>query len=343
MEALKRLIPFVIAALSLSSCLKEDAWCPTMFVSFKMQDQFLTGDYDTRVRNEVLLYVFKDDKVVSSMTIPHASISGGKYFPIVKTEQISGDIKLVAWAVAPGETETGSPAGTPLAVHHTYQHPEYVPGAAYSASKLAHTPIAGTSNFAPHHHERYLGVLSVSAESLANEESHHDIIMAPAPARIIVNLYDPHNQIAALEAQEQTIVNPYLIVEGGMSEMHLGNPDLGRTGHTGNGTAAPVYADMSAPPGTRANGPLIFTSGMVGVLPSLPGASLTVRVKFMERDIVLTINQSNTSSNFTALHSGDRIIFDYELPADFAGTPDPPANFDITVNDWVGRIVDGVI
>ena len=60
-KALKRIILILCTALVLSSCIKEDTHCPVMYLSFHMEDEFVPGDYDSRIGHEVRLYIFKDD------------------------------------------------------------------------------------------------------------------------------------------------------------------------------------------------------------------------------------------------------------------------------------------
>jgi len=308
-----------------------------MLVSFKMEDKFLAGDYDSRVHNDVVLYIFKDDRMVRSLSIPYSSIAGGKYYPVAKTQEMSGNVTLVAWAVKSGETDTAT--GAPLTVHHDYQHPEYKAGDDYSSRYLAHSPLAGTEYYSPQHHERYLGVLAASAETMADENSRHDIIMAPAPGRVLVNIYDPLDQLGRYREQGGTLGQEHMVVEGGMSNMRLGSPSQGRHGHTGYGSAAAVYAALYQPEPTRAAGPLIFSSGMVGVLPSANATSLTVRVSIMEREVVLKISSSDHSF-FEPLRSGDVIQFDYELPEGFIEDPVLPTKFDVWINGWKHLVVN---
>jgi hypothetical protein len=315
-----------------------------MRVSFKMEDQFLAGDYDSRVRNDVLLYIFNEDKMVYSRTIPYAAVSGGKYYDIRKTdEMLGGNLKLVAWAVRPDETETGT--DTPLTVHHAYQHPEYAAGSDYQSHYMAHTPHTAAGFHAPHHHERYMGTLTVTQEEMTDEASRHDVIMTPAPGRIAVNIHDPHGRLAVLEADGGSVGQPYVVIEGGMTQMALGDPDLGRTGRVGSGSASRVRANLNAHDATSQTDDIVFASGMVGVLPSAANTpSLTAHV-FVQQDgldneiATLTITADNTAQHFTALHSGDYIQFDFDLPETIF-EPDPTGTqFYVTINGWVLRIV----
>ncbi len=121
---MKRLIPLIIAAMSLSSCLREDSWCPLMHMSFEMEDEFLEGDYDSRVQNDVLLYIFKDDKLAYTHLIPYESIAGGAEYTVDKTRELTGDLKFVAWAVKRDVSDNFN-GGDPLTIHDDKYHPEY--------------------------------------------------------------------------------------------------------------------------------------------------------------------------------------------------------------------------
>jgi len=328
---LKRLIPFAIAALSFSGCLKEKAWCPTIEVSFEMKDEFLTGDYDSRVRNDVLLYIYNGDKLVYSDTVPYERISGGKYFAIPKTEALLGDIRFVAWAVASGETETGT--DTPLAVHHTHQHPAYAPGSDYSAIHLAHLPDPlNKGRYVPHHHERYMGTLNPHGEETWERNSRHDIVMTPAPGRVVVNIHDPHDMLARREEQQLPVGEPHVVIEGGMSHMNLGAGD-DRTSHMGYGDPAPVRTILRE---TTGDDDPVFSTGLTGVLPSRGATPLVVHVMLGDEEVgTLVLDGDHTDGRYTALHSGDLIEFDYDLPEAMTG-----GEFEVTINGYEIRVVN---
>ena len=284
-----------------------------MNVSFEMKDEFLAGDYDSRIQNDVLLYIFKDDKLIHARNIPYEAIAGGVDYPISKTPEMVGNLKLVAWAVKAGETHVGS--NDRLTSHHPRRNPEYNMGDDYNSLFLAHTPFEtaradGDNTYhEPHHHERYLGTLNPTEDERWDRHSHHDVILTPAPGRVVVNIKDPGNYLASKGSA------PYVVVEGGMSHMELGEPKHGRTGRNGYGQQVLVRADINAiPGGTRAEGDTTHSTGMFGVLPTLANSSLTVHIKNGDDNIgTYTITSQNTEGKFTALHSGDLIQFDYDL------------------------------
>jgi hypothetical protein len=320
----------LLAAILLNGCLKEDVWCPEINVSFAMEDEFLDGDFDSRIQNEVLLYIFNQDKLVYSETIPYEKLSRGTEYSIPKTPELLGDLKFVAWAVKSDETHVGS--GDTLTVHHYERHPEYQPGDDYNDIYLAHSELAsrspgGETQYAPHHHERYLGTIDPIEDEVWHRHSYHDIILHPVPGRVEVNITDPGNYFAGMGSR------PHVVVEGGMSHMRLGDPNHGRTGRNGYGVMTHVRADAApVPAGTRAAGDPAYTSGLIGVLPSKENTPLTVYI--MEGDNTIktfTVSSENTEGNFTALHSGDHLVFDYNVDS---------AEFAITVNGFEIKLVD---
>jgi hypothetical protein len=306
---LKRLIPIILAALLLNGCLKEDAWCPVIELSFAMEDEYLEGDYDSRIQNDVLVYIFKDDKIVYSETIPHEKVAGRAEYAIKKTPEMLGDIKLVAWAVKRGETHVGS--AETLTVHHSDRHPEYSMGDDYNDLYLTHSALAsrspgGETQYAPHHHERYLGTLDPLNDEVWERNSLYDMILHPAPGRVVVNIKDSGSMLGS---------QAHVIVDGGMSHMKLGDPNQGRAGRDGYGQKTHVRSAIGPISGaTRAAGDMTHTTGIIGVLPSPENSSLSVHIMNGDQLVKkLTIDTQTSDGNFTALHSGDYIVFDYDL------------------------------
>ncbi len=317
---MKRIIPFLIAALSLSSCLKEDSWCPRIHVSFAMEDEYLEGDYDSRIQNDVLLYIFNDEKLVYARNIPYGEIAGGNTYLIDKTPELLGNLRFVAWAVKDGQTLIDDPREA-LTVHHPDRNPAYIMGSSWDAQYIAHTRHASINGvYSPQHHERYLGTQELPKPVVWEEEKTPvHIIMSPAPGRIKVNIADPGNYLGE---------DAHVIIDGGMSHMALGAPGNDRSARFGYGTRVNVRKEINMVPAlTRAEGdPTTHSTETFGVLPSEDNANLNVSIMNGDELIrTFTIN-SGTAENFTALHSGDYLIFDYDLDS---------AEFSININGFV--------
>jgi hypothetical protein len=304
---LKRLIPFIIAALLLNSCLKEDAWCPTISVGFAMVDEYLEGDYDSRIKNDVLLYIFNEDKLVYAKNISYKEIEGGNRYSIAKTPELLGNLKFVAWAVKDGEKHIGT--NDDLTVHLPRRHAEYNIGSGWADHHLTHELHEGETDLhMPHHHERYLGTAAPLRETLWDtKESEVDIVMTPAPGRLVVNIADPNGYLGD---------NAHVIIEGGMSHMALGDPKEGRTGRLGSGTRANVRTAVNEiPASTRAAGDeTTHSTEIFGVLPTENNAELKVHIMNGDENIkTLKISAENTKDHFKALRSGDYLEFYYNI------------------------------
>ncbi len=291
-----------------------------------MVDDYLEGDYDSRISNDVLLYIFKDEKLVYAKNISYEEIVGGRRYEVPKTPELLGDLKFVAWAVKEGETHVGT--DETLTIHRPDRNPEYIMGAAWDAQYLTHTRVAGADDaYLPHHHERYLGTAVFNGmvwDDKKNENTPVDIVLSPAPGRIVVNVEDPNNLLGD---------DARVVIEGSMSKMGLGNPNLGRVGRAGSGTRANVHKTLTEiPASTRAAGDLIsHSTNIFGVLPSEDNADLSVHIMSGDRIVeTLSITAENTGGTFRAINSGDYLEFSYRVGA---------AEFTITNNDWIHRIV----
>lgn len=311
----------------MSGCLKEDAWCPVLSVGFAMNDDYLEGDYDSRIKNDVQLYIFNEEKLVYAKSIPYAEIAGGTRYEIEKTPELLGNLRFVAWAVKDGETDVNS--NEALTVHHPQRNPAYELGADWNNQYLVHTRAsANDATYIPTHHERYIGTLDpLHDETWEDAEiSKHDIILTPAPGRIKVNISDPVGHLGQ---------DAHVIVEGGMSRMGLGDPRAGRAGRVGSGTHADVRTALSpVDASTRAAGDeTTHSTDIFGVLPTEANSDLTVHIMNGDELIqTLSIGASNANTYFDALHSGDYVEFNYVLEA---------SEFRVNIVPWAIKIVDG--
>ncbi len=288
-----------------------------MYVSFEMEDEFLEGDYDSRIQNDVLLYIFKDDELAYSHLIPYDSIAGGAEYPIDKTRKITGDLKFVAWAVKRDVSDHFN-GGEPLSIHHDERHPIYDLGSRFQDHVIAMSPVDTESengHYSPIHNERYIGVLDPTGDEGWDRNSHHDIIMRSAPGRIVVNITDPGDLLG------KTPGEAHAVVSGVTSQMDLNKKGVGDPVSV---RAALVAA--SAP--TRAAEGTTHTTGIFGVLPSLPGQRLSVDI--MNGTEKLETLSVHTDDNLhQSIRSGELLEFDYVLNS---------SEFTLTVGSWIKKI-----
>ncbi len=288
-----------------------------MYVSFELEDRFLEGDYDSRIQNDVLLYIFKDDELAYAHLIPYDSIAGGVEYPIDKTRDIIGDLKLVAWAVK-RDVQNHFQGGEPLTIHHDERHPRYDLRSRFQDQVISMSPIdpqLADSHYTPIHYDRYIGVLDPTEDEGWNRNSHHDIIMRPAPGRIMVNITDPGNLLGKTDGEAHAVVS------GVMSQMNLDKK--------GVGAPASVRAGLGATaPETRAATGTTHTTEIFGVLPSEPGQRLSV-------DIMNGTERLETLAVYTddnlhqSIESGELLEFDYVLNS---------SEFTLTVGAWTRKI-----
>jgi hypothetical protein len=283
-----------------------------MYVSFKLEDQFLSGDFDSRIGNDVQLYIFRDDILVWSHLIPYDSIAGSARYAIEKTPAITGNLKMVAWAVK-GDVTDIHHNGAPLDIHNE-RHPEYALGSSYDQHVLNISPIAAGYS-APIHSERYMGTLDHIQEVSLDGDSSHEIFMRPATGRIIVNITDPGNLLNSSAGE------PWVVVDGTMSQMNLSRE--------GTGQQIKIRTGIDEIPSTRANPDTTHTTDFFGVLPSEPGRTLSVTI-MNGNETVETLSVTTDERRHQAIRSGELLEFDYLIGS---------ASFNLTIGDWTERIV----
>ena len=278
-----------------------------MYVSFEMNDPYLEGDFDSRIGSDVLLYIFRNDTLTYTKTIPYDSIAEGTEYAILKTPQILGDITLVAWAV---------PETRNVAIHETGDHPEYVLGSSFDEQFLKHTQTDSRGPgvyYTPQPHERYLGTMKVT--EYEGRTSNHRIEMLPAPGRIIVNLTDPGNLLSSTPGES------YVVVDGVLSQMGLDKK--------GSGDPILVRSDLFEDPASRAAADRFHTTDVFGVLPSEPGKSVSVQI-MNGTQILQTLRVYSDDNLHQIIESGELLEFDYEVGS---------SEFSISVNGFTQKII----
>jgi hypothetical protein len=303
----------LLVALSLSGCLKEDAWCPVMYVSFELEDESLPGDFDSRVGHDVLLYIFRDDILTYSHLIPYDSIANRAEYAIEKTPAITGNLKMVAWAV-PDDIIDHHHNGEALNIHNA-RHREYDLGSRFDQHFLNASAI-DDDHHAPIHHERYIGTPDLIGDEPMSRDSHVDIVMRPATGRIIVNITDPNNYLGKTNGE------PHVVVDGTMSQMNLSKQGVGEQVRvrTGIGETSPA---------TRAAEGTTHTTEIFGVMPSEPGRTLNVNI-MNGTELVETLSVRTDERRHQAIESGELLEFDYVIGS---------GAFNLTIEGWTERIV----
>lgn len=246
-----------------------------MTLSFYLDDEHVPGTYDTRVGNDVLLHIFRDDRLVSTLDIPYAEIQSGKEYTIRKTAGMDGNLELVAWAVPPSKTTAYIPScaiGGRLEDH--YLSMEW-----FTRAMVLNNPRLC---------DIYLG--RISSTEPVDKHTTHKVAMIHAGCRITVNITDERG---ALDAASRACAN------GTMSRMNMSKE--------GFGTDALVYIDLDCPTGNALN----YTTGQFSVLPSPEGQELSIGILNTNGSLTtLTVPQDNMPRGAQA---GDFIVFDYIL------------------------------
>ena len=282
-KAITLLVPLL--ALLLTGCLKEGAsdCSATMTLSFYLQDNYVPGTYDTRIANDVQLYVFSNNKCVASTLIPYSAIQAGGKYTMQKTKEMDGQLDLVAWAVPN--------AGRVPGIRNIPAIPNYSINELLSNEDLSLSPstsVVGDYQSAPM--ELYLGTDSFQEPLLT--PSTHDIPVIHAACRVEVNITDN----GTLSGH---VANAFVRTSGGMTMMN--------TQKTGLGAPATVDAALTCPSGNGTD----YTTGFFGILPSTAGQKVSVDVMNGNTKLVtLTVPTDNLPRGAEA---GGLMIFEYTL------------------------------
>jgi hypothetical protein len=280
-----------------------------MYVNFELKDDFLEGNFDSRIGNDVLLYIFQDDILTYSHLIPYDSIAGGISYAIPKTPAILGNVKLVAWAVKRDVMDQYH--DTRLEIHNE-RHSIYEAGSRFGDQFVTQSMLG--ENYIPIHHERYLGVTE-SRNVTWEQHSNHTVTLKSATGRIIVNITDPGNLFNNTEGE------PHVIVEGVMSKMNL---EL-----QGSGNRAKVRTDLfETSASTRAVTGATHTTELFGVLPSESGQTLNVHIMNGTQRLE-TLRVYTDDKLHQSVESGELLVFDYTLKS---------STFTLTVGNWSENI-----
>jgi len=299
-NAITLLVPLL--AMLMAGCLKEgESDCSAkMTLSFRLQDDYVPGSYDTRIGNDVQLYVFSNDKCVASRLIPYSAIQAGGKYTMQKSRDMDGQLELVAWAVPDAGTVPGIGSVPAIPGCNIGDPPDRM------NLRLSLSRAAGDYQSAPT--ELYLGTDSFQEALLTT--SSHEIEMIHAACRVQVNIID-NGSLGGPAA------DPHVRVLGGMSEMN--------TRKDGLGVPATVEAALGCPSGDATN----YTTGLFGILPSTGGQ--TVSVEVVNGSTLLATLTVPTDQLPRGAEAGGLLIFEYTLgQAHFTLTID--GNFRLNIN-----------
>jgi hypothetical protein len=251
-----------------------------MLISFFIDDPYEAGDFDTRIGNDVLLYIFRDSVCVEKMVIPYSEIKQGKSSAIRKTDNISGNLQMVAWAVpASGDTSV---------------LPSWQLGDLLSSMEISMKSLGSAGYYAAVANQLHLGTFSSNEK--VDEPSSHSIGMNYSYCRVEVHVTDPSGSV--------------LNVPGGSIIHVLGNMSKMNMQLQGTGKKAIVVAGLENPD----NGGIHYTTGRFGIYPSADGETISIEIYAGNvRMATLTVPRENIP---TGAESGGLLIFEYTLESD---------------------------
>jgi hypothetical protein len=281
MKSIKAIQVFVCSIFFLSACsLIDDDLdkCPAnMLVSFHIDDRHEAGDFDERIGNDVLLYIFKDSVCTAKMIVPYGEIAQGKKYAIRKTEQISGNLQMVAWAV---------PANGDATILPSWQI-----GAPLASTDIFLDPVGNMGHFAPVNKELYIGTLSV-VENI-KESTSHSIGMNYSYCRVEVHVKDPSGSLLSVPQGAS------IRVLGSMSGMSMQLQ--------GTGKNAIVATGLKNPESDKIH----FTTGRFGVYPSAKDNTISIEIYAGDtRLVTLNVPRENLPKGAEA---GGLLIFEYTI------------------------------
>ena len=265
-----------------TGCLDENTiGCPDdMRLVFYLSDIYEpSANYDSKVGNDITLYIFKDKRLTYKNVIPYSEIEGGKEYVIRKTPDISGNLELIAWAVPKPRLVSGIP--------------DYQIGYLFDDQLISYVATRAETHFVPLEYDIHLG--SASAVEPIDAATTHSINMLYAPCRVEVRIRDIDDILEASTSGNDM----HVLTQGVMSQMNLRKQGVGST--------AIVNAPLSCPSGDGEN----YTTGRFGVLPSAAGQTVSVKVMSNDKEVVtLTVPQGTLPKG---AESGDLLIFEYTL------------------------------
>lgn len=279
---MKNKILILLALALLTSCFDQDMdGCPEdMHLTFSIEDAYEPEDFDRRLANDAMLYIFKDKRVVSDTLIPYNLISGGKEFVIRKDDKLSGNLDLLVWAVPVGRDHTLIPK------HSIGDNIDDI----YLELK---TITPAEKDFYPTPCLLHIARLTINEP--VDKQTWHELKLNYSECRMEVKVTDNDNYLS------QPGADPQVSVYGTMSQMDMNLE--------GVGNAADVHAKLICPLSDNIN----FTTGRFGVMPSQDNRTVSVDISDGASALVtLTVPTSALPQRSI---SGGLIKFEYTLGA----------------------------
>lgn len=261
-----------------SGCLPEgNSGCPGyLTVSFDLDDEYEEGNFDSRIGNDIVLYVFRDGKCLQRLTVPYDEVRGGKEYRFRKSLRMHGDLHIVAWTVSSEKGDSGS-------------IPDWVENDQLEYLRLEMPARTGASDCMPTANELYMGMETFYEK--VDSSSARPISLQHVACRVEVNVSDATATLSSAASR--------IALYGSMTAMDMWK--------NGVGEEAVVHTQLRCPDGNGKD----YTSGRFGILPS--AQYQTIAVDIISGDAViatLTVPRDRLPQGAV---SGGLMIFDYSL------------------------------
>jgi hypothetical protein len=251
-----------------------------MRISFHINDRYETGNFDERIGNDILLYIFRDSVCVAKRIVPYSDIAQGKSYVIQKTELISGNLQMVAWGVPGGRSANDLPS--------------WQIGDSLSSTDIFLEAIGNTGYYAAINNRLHLGTLSVNEK--VYEPTSYSIGMNYCYCRVEAHVTERSGSI--------------LNVPGGARVHVLGSMSGMNMQLLGTGKDAIVTTSLDNP----SNDKIHFTTGRFGIFPSAEGKTISIEI-YAGNARVATLNVPRENMPKGA-EAGGLLVFEYTINSD---------------------------
>jgi hypothetical protein len=246
---------------------------------FSIDDKYETGDFDSRIGNDIELTTFAGGEAVSSIIIPYEQIHNGEC-TIARPKGIVGEVQLVAWGINADYQDTKSiytpvPLGTKLSsvsltssIHNSEPHGKHT---------HAHSPL-----------------MRISDAFLGNVATVVDMPLHPTVCRIEVKMYTSQKR-SGLTATIEGVTDKCDLQGNGIGDDDTYNAKMLEKDDTKNLYATgivPVYpsrADQQVAVTISQNGGNIVRLTGIGGVPITASAAEYIVFEYDEDNLSLTI------------------------------------------------------